>query len=199
MKIAALLASALVATVVQASQVTIKYCLIDGPCANVLAEPGECTDLEYDGPLESIQNNAACKLFEYPGCGGRVKSVTRGAHDIRELKGKIVASFECSEPGLPRNLAPVVQAAEVTIKYCFNHDTCFNAFVEPGECTELKPPGPLSSIQSTANCELFTYRHCAGRSIPVKRGATELNPTFVSTIRCSEPGFWRNQRPMRGF
>ncbi|KAF9935009.1 hypothetical protein BGZ67_003600 [Mortierella alpina] len=185
------------APAVQAAEVQVSYCVEGGPCNDVSVKPNHCNHMEFPGYLTSIQNTADCKLYEYPGCSGRVKSVTRGSHDGAELRDKYVSSFSCSEPGFPRNLAPAVQASAVTVFYCDDEDQCTEQYVEPNECTYLDVSGYLTSIQNTANCELFSLPHCGGRSISVRRGSTDLKRPFVRTIKCSEPGFQRNQRPMR--
>ncbi|KAF9271673.1 hypothetical protein BGZ68_003207 [Mortierella alpina] len=184
------------APAVQGSEVEIDYCTEKGLCSKDFVEPYECNDLVYPGHLSSFQNTADCRLFEYPGCEGRSFAVKRGSHDIKELRGKVVESFECSRPSLPQTLAPAAQDAEVTVNYCLGQN-CYYQYAEPRHCTPLTVPGPISSIQNTADCLLFRLPYCEGHGIPVHRGSSTLQHPFVQTIRCSEPGFLRNQRPMR--
>ncbi|KAF9290742.1 hypothetical protein BGZ68_006139 [Mortierella alpina] len=198
MKLATLLASAFVATAVQASEVTVNYCVQGGDCEDVSLKPFECNPLPYPGVLSSFQNTAACVLFSNPDCAGRYeKYLPRGSYDSGALKGIFVFSFQCAEPGLQRNRAPAVQAAEVTINYCLKGGLCTDAYVDPYECTVLENPGPLDSLQSTAKCQLYTFSNCGGRSIVVERGSTLLHGAYAKAIKCDEPSFLRNQRPMR--
>lgn len=198
MKLASLLVSAFVATTVQASEVTVNYCIQGGDCKDVSLQPFECNRLPYPAALSSFQNTAACVLYENPDCAGRHdKYLPRGSHDSGELKDLYVESFQCARPGFQRNRVPAVQVAEVTINYCLEGGPCTDAYLEPYECTVLENPGSLASIQSTADCQLYRFSNCGGRSVVVERGSTLLHGTYAKAIKCDEPGFLRNQRPMR--
>ncbi|KAF9570006.1 hypothetical protein EC968_002365 [Mortierella alpina] len=200
MKVAALLAFAFVATAVQANEkVTVNYCRDDGACDNVYVEPFQCKDLEFPGYLSSFQNTADCELFGFSSCRERSFPLKRGSHDINELRGKIVASIKCSKPGFPRNLAPAVQAAEVTVAYTYERSTeQYRASVEPFECKDFVHPGVLQTFQNTADCRLYENQGCWGRNFLLKRGSHdihELAGKLVASMKCSDPGLPRNPAP----